>query len=439
MALEVFFIFALLIINGLFAMSEIAVVSARRIRLQQRAAAGNAGAQTALDLADRPDKFLSTVQIGITLVGILSGAFGGAAVATRLVPFVEQIPSLAPYAQTISFTAVVLIITYLSLIIGELVPKTIALNAPETVASLISRPMRFISKITSPAVWFLSASTKLVLKIMRISDSNEAAVTEEEIRAMIAQGTQLGVFEESEQDLLESIIKLDDKGLSAIMTRRAEIAWIDLTDTPENIIRELREFKYSRILVCEEDLDNIRGFVKAKHLLNLVLSGAELNLERVLQQPVFAPVTNTALELLETFKTASTHLAVVIDEFGTTQGLITMNDILEEIVGDFSPGGTVESSAFQREDGSWLLDGRLSNVDFSSILKLKELPQKEKSMYQTLAGFTIKRLEKMPNIGDKFEWDGYIFEVIDMDGKRIDKILATPAAENSAEGEKLRQ
>ncbi len=439
MALEVFFIFALLIINGLFAMSEIAVVSARRIRLQQRAAAGNAGAQTALDLADRPDKFLSTVQIGITLVGILSGAFGGAAVATRLVPFVEQIPSLAPYAQTISFTAVVLIITYLSLIIGELVPKTIALNAPETVASLISRPMRFISKITSPAVWFLSTSTKLVLKIMRISDSNEAAVTEDEIRAMIAQGTQLGVFEESEQDLLESIIKLDDKGLSAIMTRRAEIAWIDLTDTPENIIRELREFKYSRILVCEEDLDNIRGFVKAKHLLNLVLSGAELNLERVLQQPVFAPVTNTALELLETFKTASTHLAVVIDEFGTTQGLITMNDILEEIVGDFSPGGTVESSAFQREDGSWLLDGRLSNVDFSSILKLKELPQKEKSMYQTLAGFTIKRLEKMPNIGDKFEWDGYIFEVIDMDGKRIDKILATPAAENSAEGEKLRQ
>lgn len=426
MALEIFLIFILLIINGLFAMSEIAVVSARRVRLQKLAADGSLGAQTALDLADEPDRFLSTVQIGITLVGVLSGAFGGAALSERLVPYVEQISFLAPYAETVSFTFVVLIITYFSLVIGELVPKNIALNAPEKVASIFSRPMRFISKITAPVVWLLSASTNLLLKILRLGDSTDAAVTEDEIRAMIAQGTQVGVFEESEQDLLESIIRLDDQRISGLMTPRTEIAWVDFHDSIEEITRELHENNYSRFLVCDGDLDHIRGFVKAKDLLNFILSGQELNLEAVLKQPVFAPTTNTALELLETFKTSHTHLAVIVDEFGTVQGLITMTDILEEIVGDFSFGGIVEKSAFKRDDGSWLLEGRLSNVDFSSILNLKELPLEEKSMYQTLAGFMIKRLEKMPAIGDKFEWDGYIFEVVDMDGKRIDEVLATP-------------
>ncbi len=426
MALEIFLIFVLLIINGLFSMSEIAVVSARRARLQTRAAEGDSGAQTALELADQPDKFLATVQIGITLVGVLSGAFGGAALSARLVPYVAQISFLAPYAEKVSFAFVVLIITYFSLVIGELVPKSIALNAPEKVASIFSRPMRLISKITSPVVWVLSASTNLILKIFRLGDSNDSAVTEDEIRAMIAQGTQVGVFEESEQDLLESIIKLDDKNVSALMTPRLEIAWVDINDSIEEITRELDEHSYSRLIVCEEGLDNIRGYVKAKDLLSLILSGKELNLEAVLKQPVFAPTTNTALELLETFKTSHTHLAIIIDEFGTNQGLITVNDILEEIVGDFSLGETVEESAFRRDDGSWLLDGRLTNVDFTSILGLKGLPPEETSMYQTLAGFMIKRLEKMPRTGDKFEWDGYVFEVIDMDGKRIDEVLATP-------------
>lgn len=426
MAIEILLIFILLIINGLFSMSEIAVVSARRVRLQKRADEGDLGAQTAIELADEPDRFLSTVQIGITLVGILSGAFGGAAISARIVPYVQQISFLSAYAETISFAVVVLIITYFSLVIGELVPKNIALAAPETVASIFSRPMRFISKATSPLVWLLSASTNLLLKIFRLGDSNDAAVTEDEIRAMIAQGTSVGVFDESEKDLLENIIRLDDKRISALMKTRAEIAWIDINDSIENITRELSEFKYSRILVCEDDLDHIRGFVKAKHLLNLVLSGGKLDLESVLQQPVFAPTTNTALELLETFKTSSTHLAVVVDEFGTTQGLITINDIMEEIVGDFATNGIPKQSSFQREDGSWLLDGRLSIVEFTGILNLKELPADEKSFYQTLAGFMIKRLEKLPSVGDKFEYNGYIFEVVDMDGKRVDEILVTP-------------
>ena len=286
--------------------------------------------------------------------------------------------------------------------------------------------MRLISKLTSPVVWLLSASTNLLLKILRLGESNDSAVTEDEIRAMIAQGTQVGVFEESEQDLLESIINLDDKRISGLMTTRLEIAWVDINDSLEEIKRELDEHNYSRLIVCEGDLDNVRGYVKAKDLLSLILSGQELNLEAVLKQPVFAPTTNSALELLETFKTSHTHLAIIVDEFGATQGLITVNDILEEIVGDFSFGGTIEETAFKRDDGSWLLDGRLTNIDFVGILGLKELPLEEKSMYQTLAGFVIKRLEKMPRTGDKFEWDDYIFEVIDMDGKRIDEVLATP-------------
>lgn len=429
--LEVFLIFVLLIINGLFSMSEIAVVSARRIRLQQRADEGNAGARTAIELASQPDRFLSTVQIGITLVGVLSGAFGGAAISARLVPYVQQISFLSAYAETLSFAFVVLIITYFSLVIGELVPKSIALAAPESVASFFSRPMRFISKATSPLVWLLSASTNLLLKIFRLGDSNEAAVTEDEIRAMIAQGTSVGVFDESERALLENIIRLDDKRISALMKTRAEIAWIDIDDSIENITRELSEFKYSRILVCENNLDHIRGFVKAKHLLNLALTGGKLDLKSILQQPVFAPTTNTALELLETFKTSSTHLAVVIDEFGTTQGLITINDLMEEIVGDFATDGIPKQTSFQRDDGSWLLDGRLSIVEFTNILDLKELPADDKSFYQTLAGFMIKRLEKFPAIGDKFEWSGYIFEVVDMDGKRVDEILVTPLNEET--------
>lgn len=431
MAIEIFLIFLLLIINGLFSMSEIAVVSARRVRLQKRAAEGDPGAQTAIELAAEPDRFLSTVQIGITLVGVLSGAFGGAAISARLVPYVQQISFLSAYAETLSFAFVVLIITYFSLVIGELVPKSIALAAPESVASFFSRPMRFISKATSPLVWLLSASTNLLLKIFRLGDSNEAAVTEDEIRAMIAQGTSVGVFDESERALLENIIRLDDKRISALMKTRAEIAWIDIDDSIENITRELSEFKYSRILVCENNLDHIRGFVKAKHLLNLALTGGKLDLKSILQQPVFAPTTNTALELLETFKTSSTHLAVVIDEFGTTQGLITINDLMEEIVGDFATDGIPKQTSFQRDDGSWLLDGRLSIVEFTNILDLKELPADDKSFYQTLAGFMIKRLEKFPAIGDKFEWSGYIFEVVDMDGKRVDEILVTPLNEET--------
>ena len=423
---EIFLIFVLLILNGIFSMSEIAIVSAKRIRMKQRAENGDLGAKTAIDLAESPDKFLSTVQIGITLIGIIAGAFGGASLSARLTPFFQGIPVLVPYAEEVSFGIVILLITYFSLVIGELVPKTIALIAPEKIASLVSRPMNFISKVTAPFVWVLSVSTNMIIKLFRLGSGSETTVTEEEIKAMIAQGTTEGVIDETEQELLESIIRLDDQRITALMTQRKYIGWIDLHDSQEEIKKEILKSSFSRLLVCEGDLDNVKGFVKAKDLLNNILSEQPFDLEKSLKEPIFVPETKTALEVLENFQESLTHFAVIVDEFGLTQGVVTTNDILEAIVGDLPHQGVRHESAVQREDGSWLMDGRLSTADFTNILGLKSLPQDEKGMYETLAGFMIKRFGKLPTIAEKFEWSGYIFEVVDMDGKRVDEVLVTP-------------
>lgn len=425
-SLEIFLIFILLVINGLFSMSEIAVVSSRKVRLQKRADEGNLGAKAAIEIADSPDRFLSTVQIGITLVGVLSGAFGGAALAVHLVPFIEQISFLAPFAESLSFALVVLVITYFSLVIGELVPKRIALNAPESIAAYISRPMNFISTVTAPVVWLLSSSTNAILKLLRQNNSDEESVTEEEVKAMIIQGTSVGVFEETEQELMESVIRLDDQNITALMTPRTKIGWINLDDSEIDVRRQIKDQAFSRLLVGGGDLDNIQGFVKAKDILNMMLTENALDLQKIIKQPLFIPETVTALEVLEKFRKSDTHLAVIIDEFGSTHGVITTKDILKAIVGDLSIDGTRKENAFQRKDGSWLLDARLSNTDFCDILGIKELPEEEFGMYETLAGFIIKRLEKFPETGDKFEWENYTFEIIDMDEKRIDKVLATP-------------
>ena len=424
--LEVLLIFVLLIINGLFSMSEIAVVSSRRARLEKSADDGNLGAIAALKLSDSPNRFLSTVQIGITLVGVLSGAFGGAALAVHIIPFVEEIAFLKPYAQQFSFALIVLIITYFSLVIGELVPKRIALNAPESIAKLISRPMNLVSKVTAPAVWFLSTSTNIVLKILRQTNQNQTSVTEEELRAMLLQGTTDGILEETEHELMENVFRLDDQNIQALMTPRMKIGWIDLNDSKAEIIDQIKDYPYSRIIVAEDDLDNIKGYVKAKDILNLVLTDSISNLKKVAKSPLFTPETTTALEVLEQFRKSDIQLAAVIDEFGSTQGIITTNDILEAIFGEVSFYGIENNNAVQRDDGSWLLDARLSNSDYCLILKIKELPTEETGMYETLAGFIIKRLERLPKIGDKFDWENYKFEVVDMDGKRVDRVLVTP-------------
>jgi putative hemolysin len=285
--------------------------------------------------------------------------------------------------------------------------------------------MNFISTITAPVVWLLSSSTNAILKLLRQSNSDQESVTEEEVKAMIIQGTSVGVFEETEQELMESVIRLDDQNITALMTPRTKIGWINSEDSDVGIRQQIREHAFSRLLVGEGDLDNIQGFVKAKDILNFTLMGNSLDIEAVIKQPLFIPETVTALEVLERFRESDTHLAVIIDEFGSTHGVITTNDILKAIVGDISVGETQKESSFQRKDGSWLLDARLSNTDFCDVLNIKELPEDEFGMYETLAGFIIKRLEKFPATGDKFDWENYTFEIIDMDGKRIDKVLVS--------------
>ncbi|MDM7924009.1 MAG: hemolysin family protein [Pyrinomonadaceae bacterium] len=420
---EVVLIAILIIINGLFSMTEIAVVSSRRVRLASAAEGGSRGAAAAIDLQQKPDRFLSAVQIGITLVGILSGAFGGAMLSGEVAGLVATVPALEPYASTIAFGFVIVVITYFSLVIGELVPKNIALAMPERIATLFARPMKAVSAFTSPIVWILSGSTRFVLKILRIGQSTESGITEDEIKAHIAHGTEIGVLEEVEQELIESVIRLDDQRVTAVMTPRLKIDWIDIEDGHDLNKKALSETRFSRLPICRGDLDDVVGIAKARDILTQVLAGQDLDLEAVAKEPVFVPETMTALEMLEKFKGAGNSLALVIDEFGSVTGLVTLNDILEEIVGDLPAGGIVRQSVTVRDDGSMLIDGQFSMMEVAELLKLRNLPEDEFEAYHTLAGFVLARLERVPAEGDSFEWDGIRFEVMDMDGRRVDKVL----------------
>jgi len=421
---EIVFIVLLLLANGIFAMSELAIVSSRKARLQRMADAGDARARTALDLANAPDRFLTTIQIGITLVGILAGAFGGATIAEQLGARISTVPMLAPYGEAIGLGIVVLVITYLSLILGELVPKRLALSHPERVATLVAGPMRRLSRVTAPVVSLLSLSTSAVLTVLRMKASTEPPVTEEEIKVLIAQGTKAGVFEEAEQEMIEKVFKLTDRGVEALMTPRPDIVWLDMNDAPEKLHLKIAESHYSRFPVCRGDLDSLIGVVKAKDLLSRCVLGDPLDLQAALKQPLFVPEATSAMRVLQMFKAARTHLALIIDEYGAVEGLVTTNDILEAIVGDIGPQQTSrEEEAVQREDGSWLLDGALAVDEFKKIFSVEKLPGEERGSYHTLAGFILFQLGLVPREADHFEWHGLRFEILDMDGKRIDKVL----------------
>ena len=426
-AFEILLIVLLIFANGVFAMSEMAVVSSRKARLQQLANAGDARARAALELAVAPDRFLSTVQIGITLVGILAGAFGGATIAEQIAVRVSAIPVLAPYGDAIGLGVVVLFITYFSLIFGELVPKRLALNSPERIASFVAKPMNLLSKFASPFVRLLSFSSNVVFKTVGIKPSNEPPVTEEEIKVLIEQGTQIGIFEEAEKDLVKSVFRLGDRRVSALMTPRPDIVWIDINATPEEIRRKMAESHYSRFPVCEGKVDNVIGVVKAKEYLAGDLTNDSEFLKSVIKQPLFVPETTRALQALELFKRSHTHIALIVDEYGAVEGLVTTNDVLEAIVGEIAlPASQIEPYAVMREDGSWLLDGALPIDDFKEIFSLAKLPAEERSGYQTLAGFILERMGRIPAETDHFEWNGLRFEIVDMDGNRIDKVMVVP-------------
>jgi putative hemolysin len=433
-AFELLILLLLLIANAVFAMSEIAIVSARKARLQQWANEGDTKARVALELANAPNQFLATIQVGITLVGILAGAFGSATLAKELAVALNGLPLLAPYSQAISFGVVVISITYLSLIVGELAPKRLALNSPERIASAIASPMRGLSRLAHPAVRLLSISTDAVLRLIGIQPSAEPPVTEEEIRVLIEQGTQAGMFEEAEQEMVERVFRLGDRRVSAVMTPRTEIVWLDRNASSEEIRRTIAESVHSRFVIAQGGLDNILGVVHAKDLLARSLGIQAIDLMASLQQPLFVPESMRALALLELFKQSGTHIALAMDEYGGIQGLVTPSDILEAIVGDLPlPGERAEPQVVQREDGSWLLDGMLSVDEFKELLHLSHLPGEDQGLYQTVAGFVIMQLGRIPQAADAFEWEGLRFEVMDMDGNRIDKVLVMPAPNHPLE------
>lgn len=427
---DILIIIGLLILNGILAMSETALLSVRLARLQNLVKKGDKKAQSALKLAENPNQFLSTIQVGITLIDVSTGAIGGATLAFIVSGWFGKIPRLEPYSDSLGLIMVVGTITFFSIILGELVPKRLAIQQPERVASLMARPMEIASKIMSPIVKLLSASTELVLRMLGVKGSITPTITEDEIQVLLEQGTQAGVFEESEHDMVEGVFSLNDRRLSSLMTPRNEIIWLDIKDSPIEIRRKISESPYSRLPVCSGNLDHLLGVVKAKDVLLAEYEKEKSQLKDILQPALFIPETAFGSHALAMFREGETEVIFIIDEFGVVQGLVTIVDIVSEIIGEIANNGP---QATQRQDGSWLLDGMLSIEDFKSIFNVQRLPREDG--YETLAGMMLTLMGRIPKASDQNEWNGLRFEIMDMDGNRIDKVLVTtiPGAPSESE------
>jgi putative hemolysin len=415
----------LIILNGIMAMAEAALLSARKARLQNESNKGNARAGIALKLTENPNQFLSVIQIGITTTDLLVGALTGATLGLWINLQLNKYPVLEPYSGVIGLVVGILPVTYLSLVIGELVPKRLALRDPEGVSSAVARTMIFFSWFFSPIVRFLSFSTETVLRLLGVKISEEPPVTEEEIQLLIDQGTQAGVFEEAEHDMVEGVFSLGDQRVYSLMTPRTDIVWLDINDSMEEIRAKIAANDFSRFPVRQGSLDVILGIVKARDMLVPSLGGEPIRLKELLKPAFYIPETMLASKALEILKEKGTDMLLVIDEFGGLQGLLTINDILEEIVGEMEMD---EPQATQRQDGSWLLDGMLEVDEFKEIFNLPVLPHEDE--YETLSGFVMMSLGRVPQAADHFEWHGLRFEVIDMDGRRVDKVLVTTLPQN---------
>lgn len=421
---EILIIALLIVANGIFAMSEMAVVTSRKSRLEDWIKKGNSRAKVALELARTPNRLLSSVQIGITLIGILAGAFAGGSLADWMAENIKPLPMVGVYHQQIGLGLVVLVITYFSLVIGELVPKRLAMRHPESLASWMAVPLLIFSKLTAPMVYLLSFSTDLICRLFGKPQLGEPPVTEEEIKTLVQQGAQAGVFEEEAEEMVEAVLRLGDKTARSLMTPRTQIAWLDSNGDVEQIRKRISASGRSRFPVASGSLDQVIGIVQAKDLLAQLLTGKALDLTALMQQPLFVPRTITALELLESFKKTNKHIALVVDEYGGIEGLLTHHDILEAIAGDIPIGERPsDPKAVQRHDGSWLLDGMLSVDEFKEIFQVETLPGEKRDAYQTLGGFVFTQMGRVPAVAESFEWRGLYFEIVDMDGKRIDKVL----------------
>jgi putative hemolysin len=423
-SIEIAIILVLILGNGVFAGSEIAVVSARKSRLQQRAGS-DPRARRALELANDPNRFLSTVQIGITLVGVFAGAFGGATIAQELAARFAEVPWLARSAQPLALIIVVAAITFTTLIIGELVPKRIALMHPERIAARIAGPMHTLSRLATPLVTLLGAATNLVLRLLPVRESAEPAVTEEDVRLLLEQGTRAGVFLAAEQDIVENVFWLGDQRVDSVMTPRHRIVWLDVNASTETHIRVMVANPQARYILCDGHLDNVTGVVSMKDVWPALLQGRPLDIATPAGTPLFVPESTRALTLLEQFRMTSVHVALVVDEFSNVQGLTTLTDILEGLVGELQE--LAEDDVVQREDGSWLVGASVRIADVRDLLGLPGQAWEGEPEYRTLGGLVLHTLGRVPAAADYFLWEGFRIEVVDMDGKRVDKVLIQQA------------
>ena len=424
--MDVALLFFLIVLNALFAMSEMALTASRKARLQVMVETGDAGALAAMELHVDPTKFLSTVQIGITSIGVLNGIVGDAAFSEPFSVWLQHTMGLHDRAAHVSATAmVVALITVLTIIFGELVPKRLGQMYPESVARLVAQPMNWLSTATRPFVWMLSFCTESTLRLMGIRGGPSRSVTEEEIAASLEEGLDAGVIEAQEHQMVRNVFRLDDRQVGSMMIPRTEIVWLDAAGSSEEVLKIISGDEHSRYPVCRGGLDDVVGVVSAQSLLQQVMGGGALEVTERLQAAVFVPETLSGMELLDQFRASSTQLVFVVDEFGEVQGMITVRDVLEAITGEFTTPSDGDSWAVRREDGSWLFDGLIPVPELKDRLDLKELPEEDRGRYNTLAGMIMLLLGRLPEITDSVEWEGWRFEVVDLDGKRVDKVLAS--------------
>ena len=418
--MEILIILFLILLNGVFSMSEIALISARKNRLETAAKKGNKNAKVALDLANSPNEFLSTVQIGITLIGILTGIYSGDKITTDVQNFVATFEALKPYSESIAVGIVVVVLTFFSLVLGELLPKRIGLNYPEGIAKAVAVPMKLVSTVTMPFIWMLTTSTEFLLKILQIKPTADGKVTEEEIKAIIKEGTEVGEVQEIEQDIVERVFHIGDRKVNSLMTHRSDIVYLSLEDTKEEIKAKVIDELHSVYPVCEDNLDNVIGLVLLKDLFVSFESGT-FDLKSITRDAVYLIEQTSAYKALENFKTSKMHYAFVVDEHAIFQGVITLNDILEALVGDASDFDEDEYKLVTNEDGTWLVDGQYSLHDFLTFFDLDELINDYE--VTTVSGFFITELGNIPNQGDKIIWNKLDLEALVMDGAKIDKVL----------------
>lgn len=426
-------LFGLMILNGVFAMSEISLVASRRARLQVKVDEGDKGAKVALDLNEEPTRALSAIQVGITSIGILSGIVGEAALAGPVAVWLQQYGIPAESARVLGLALVVVLVTYCSIVLGELVPKRIGQMNPEGIASMIARPINMLAILMAPFVKLLSVSTDCLLRLVGKKESDEASVTEEEIHAMIDEGSEAGAIEEQERDMVLNVFRLDERTVGTMMTPVSEIQWVNLQDAPEENIKKILASTHARLPIADGSLDNVKGFCSSRYVLREMLKKGTCDFTSELVPAVYVPETITGMELLENFRENDTPVALVVDEYGTVQGLVSPRDVLEAIAGQFKPEESDDAWAVQREDGSWLLDGMIPVPELKDELELKEVPQEKQSRYNTLAGMIMWMTGHLPRTGDIVEWEGWRFEVVDLDGRRIDKVLVTRLPETETE------